>query len=225
MHNLTHPDPIVPIALNLKIALSELIRLYENESRQKGIEIKLISPTQNLRILADKFLFDRIIKNLMTNAIEAMPYGGLLSITLSEDRSRHTKSSVNGCRTSESIHGNPGKHISRVDKSRRGVSGKVMSGHYESDIDRSLSWMGFAKISIEDTGGGILKERVDTLFTDYISTKRKGLGLGLAVTKKNVSELGGTITVKSELGNGSIFTLTFPLFAVDSKKTTPEKST
>ena len=73
-------------------------------------------------------------------------------------------------------------------KSRRCVSGKVVSGHYESDIDRSLSWPGFAKISIEDTGGGILKERVDTLFTDYISTKRKGLGLGLAVTKKNVSD-------------------------------------
>jgi len=80
--------------------------------------------------------------------------------------------------------------------------------------DKSVHRLGSAIISIEDTGGGILKERVGTLFTDYISTKRKGLGLGLAVTKKNISELGGTITVESELGNGSNFTLSFPLFAV-----------
>ncbi len=219
LHNLTHPDPIATIALNLKTALSEIISLYENETKQKEIEVKLISPAQNLRILADKFLFDRIIKNLMTNAIDAMPRGGLLSITLSEDKYRQAKSVHDGCRNSESIHGKPGKDISGIDKSRRGVSGKVLSGHYEPGInkssqDKSVHRLGSAEISIEDTGRGIPKERVDTLFTDYISTKRKKLGLGLAVTKKNVSELGGTITVESEPGKGSIFTLSFPLFAV-----------
>ncbi|HUJ79235.1 MAG TPA: ATP-binding protein, partial [Nitrospiria bacterium] len=50
-------------------------------------------------------------------------------------------------------------------------------------------------------------ERLSAIFTDYGTTKRKGLGLGLAVTKKIVEELGGTISVSSVVGQGTTFTL------------------
>lgn len=63
-------------------------------------------------------------------------------------------------------------------------------------------------VVVSDTGPGIPPERLASLFTDYFTTKRKGLGLGLAVTKKIVEELGGTISVSSTVGRGSTFTLT-----------------
>ena len=67
------------------------------------------------------------------------------------------------------------------------------------------------EIEIQDTGCGIPKERLRTIFEDYVTTKRKGLGLGLAICKKIVQDLNGTIEVESEPGKGTTFTLKFPL--------------
>ncbi len=68
-----------------------------------------------------------------------------------------------------------------------------------------------AVIEIADTGSGIPAERLDTIFDDFVTTKRRGLGLGLAISKKVVEQLDGTIAAASEVGLGSTFTLRFPL--------------
>jgi signal transduction histidine kinase len=68
-----------------------------------------------------------------------------------------------------------------------------------------------AVIEVGDTGCGIPSERLDTIFDDFVTTKRRGLGLGLAISKKVVEQLDGTISVASEVGLGSTFTLSFPL--------------
>jgi signal transduction histidine kinase len=68
-----------------------------------------------------------------------------------------------------------------------------------------------AVIEVADTGSGIPAERLDTIFDDFVTTKRRGLGLGLAISKKVVEQLGGMISVASEVGLGSTFTLRFPL--------------
>jgi signal transduction histidine kinase len=78
-------------------------------------------------------------------------------------------------------------------------------------IIRTLRQDGFAVIEIADTGCGIPPERLDTIFEDFATTKRRGLGLGLAISKKVVEQLGGTISVASQVGLGSTFTLRFPL--------------
>jgi signal transduction histidine kinase len=69
----------------------------------------------------------------------------------------------------------------------------------------------FAVIEIADTGTGIPEERLETIFDDFVTTKRRGLGLGLAISKKIVEQLGGTISVTSQVGLGSTFSLRFPL--------------
>jgi signal transduction histidine kinase len=65
-------------------------------------------------------------------------------------------------------------------------------------------------ITIADTGCGIEAERLPTIFDDFVTTKRHGLGLGLAVSKRLVEALDGTIGVESEVGRGTSFTLRFP---------------
>jgi signal transduction histidine kinase len=69
---------------------------------------------------------------------------------------------------------------------------------------------GRAVIEIGDTGCGIAPERLPHVFDDYVTTKRRGLGLGLAISRRIVEQLGGTIAVTSEVGKGSVFTLSFP---------------
>ncbi len=66
------------------------------------------------------------------------------------------------------------------------------------------------QVRIYDTGCGIPPERIGQIFEDFVTTKRRGLGLGLAISKKIVEQLGGTITVASEVGKGTTFVLEFP---------------
>ena len=66
------------------------------------------------------------------------------------------------------------------------------------------------EIRVSDTGTGIPPERLSAIFEDFMTTKRRGLGLGLAISKRIVEQLDGTIEVESEVGQGTAFTLRFP---------------
>jgi signal transduction histidine kinase len=66
------------------------------------------------------------------------------------------------------------------------------------------------QIRVSDTGTGIPPERLSAIFEDFMTTKRRGLGLGLAISKRIVEQLDGTIEVESEVGQGTAFTLKFP---------------
>ena len=68
----------------------------------------------------------------------------------------------------------------------------------------------FVEIVISDTGTGIPPERLAGMFDDFVTTKQRGLGLGLAISKRIVEQLGGLIIVSSEVGRGTSFTLRFP---------------
>jgi PAS domain S-box-containing protein len=71
--------------------------------------------------------------------------------------------------------------------------------------------------SVEDTGVGIAAEHLCRLFEKFYQVRQethhtlKGTGLGLAISKAFATLLGGTLTVESSEGQGSIFTLTVPL--------------
>ncbi len=66
------------------------------------------------------------------------------------------------------------------------------------------------EIKVDDTGSGIPPERLSAIFEEFVTTKRRGLGLGLAISKRIVEQLDGTITVESQVGRGTTFTLRFP---------------
>jgi hypothetical protein len=72
-------------------------------------------------------------------------------------------------------------------------------------------------LSITDTGIGIPPDAVETIFQDHVQLdnpardRRKGLGLGLSIAKRIADSLGHRISVTSELGSGSSFTIELPL--------------
>jgi signal transduction histidine kinase len=99
--------------------------------------------------------FRRLIVNLLTNAVQAMPEGGKLTI----------------------------------EGSKVG--------------DKSI-------IKVSDTGVGVSEENMKKLFTPLFTTKAKGTGLGLAVCKRIIDAHKGEISVESEEGVGTTFTITLP---------------
>jgi signal transduction histidine kinase len=70
---------------------------------------------------------------------------------------------------------------------------------------------GIAKIDIIDTGSGIPPETQAKIFQAYYSTKKGGTGLGLAMAKRIAEEHGGRLSVASEMGKGSDFSLHLPV--------------
>jgi len=70
-----------------------------------------------------------------------------------------------------------------------------------------------AVITISDTGSGITPDKLPRIFDAYFSTRPQGTGLGLATAKKIVEAHNGTISVHSELGKGTSFTIKLPLLA------------
>lgn len=66
------------------------------------------------------------------------------------------------------------------------------------------------KIEVKDNGGSIPKDKIRDVFNLFYSSKKKGTGLGLAVTKKIIDEHKGKISVESEEGKGTTFTIVIP---------------
>ena len=65
-------------------------------------------------------------------------------------------------------------------------------------------------IHIIDTGPGIAQDVQAKLFEPYFSTKRTGTGLGLPTTRRIIEEHGGTLSLHTEAGKGSEFTIELP---------------
>ena len=106
--------------------------------------------------LADADQLQRVLSNLVTNALQAMPDGGKLTLTT------------------------------------RGKDSLV-------------------EMAVTDTGVGIPEENLDKVFEPLFTTKAKGVGLGLALSRALVERQRGTLEVESEVGKGSTFTLTLPI--------------
>ncbi|MBI4873894.1 MAG: hypothetical protein HY822_04585 [Acidobacteria bacterium] len=106
-------------------------------------------------IQAEGELIERVVYNLLLNAAQASPAGGVVTVKT------------------------------------RPVDGSV-------------------EISVIDRGSGIEAGQLENIFNPFFTTKKDGVGLGLAIVQKIVDEHGGKIAVESEPARGSVFRLFLP---------------
>jgi PAS domain S-box-containing protein len=69
----------------------------------------------------------------------------------------------------------------------------------------------FVRIEVEDTGRGIPADLQRQIFSPFFTTKKQGSGLGLAMTRKNIEEMGGKVSLESTEGKGTCITLSLPV--------------
>jgi signal transduction histidine kinase len=156
LRNLARPKPLERYPLDLNKVLHDVAESMLPTAERSGILLETEFVFGPLYVEGDLYALNRVYRNLLTNAFQATPPHGRVTI--------RTK--------------------------RQGAD---------------------AIAEVVDTGSGIPQERLATIFDDFVTTKKQGLGLGLALSKKMVEQLGGTIAVASEVGRGSTFTLHFPL--------------
>ena len=90
----------------------------------------------------------------------------------------------------------------------------AMNGNGELTLSTRLnSTKTFIEISVQDTGHGISEENMEKIFDPFFTTKETGhgVGLGLAISYGIVKDHNGNISVESEEGKGTTFTVSFPL--------------
>jgi nitrogen fixation/metabolism regulation signal transduction histidine kinase len=151
--------------------------------------------------LVDPDLTRQALSNLVKNAVEAMPEGGELTV-------RAGRWAKDGGEDSSKDRGSRGGAAS--------PNGPVSFGGEGAPEDAGSSGeSGFPaceriRISITDTGGGLPPEVQERLFTPYLTTKRGGTGLGLALAHRMVVDQGGTLEVLTEEGHGTTFIIDFP---------------
>jgi len=73
----------------------------------------------------------------------------------------------------------------------------------------------FLRLEVRDNGCGIPSEQLHAVFDPFFTTKKggEGTGLGLAIAQDIVKNHGGTLSVESEPGKGSVFTILWPAAA------------
>jgi len=153
-----------PVSVNETVndVLKLLLRIIGED-----IELKTELSQEDLIVLADSGQIGQVLINLAANARDAMPQGGVLTITTwAAELKDHEQSA-------------PGQ---------------------------------YAAIEVADTGAGMSKEIVEKIFDPFFTTKEpgKGTGLGLAIVYGIVKQHNGYVTVKSEEGQGSTFTIYLP---------------
>jgi signal transduction histidine kinase len=143
----------------MSVTVGELItRSMEKCAVPDNIEVRLDIPESLSPAAADLQQMAQVFQNLITNAAQAMPDGGVLTISADED----------------------------------GYAGEL-------------------RICVADTGRGITAENMGKLFQPLFTTKAKGMGLGLVVSKKLTEANMGRIRVDSGPGKGTKFMVVLPV--------------
>jgi len=159
-----------PVILN--DIIEETLHLFEH-STDKTISVKKLLTNEVCLVNGDDGQVQQSLLNLLINARDAMPDGGVISVQ------------------SEKIN---------FDTRTTSTIGESRTGEYVA-------------ISVTDHGIGMEREIQQRIFEPFFTTKDqgKGTGLGLAVVYGVVNSHNGFITVQSEPGIGSQFTMYFPL--------------
>ena len=90
--------------------------------------------------------------------------------------------------------------------------GGALTVTVESLIDGERARAQRLVIRIADTGSGMNARTRERIFDDFYTTKATGSGLGLPFVKRVIEAHGGDVTLVSEVGRGSVFTLRLPAF-------------
>ncbi len=122
----------------------------------ENVELTKDLGADSTQITVDSGQIQQVLVNVITNAVQAMPEGGKLTISTRERK-------------------------------------------------------GFLELGVTDTGSGIADEVRGKVFEPLFTTRAKGIGLGLAVSKSIIDRHGGKIEVKSAANKGTTFTIILPL--------------
>lgn len=154
-------------AADLRRVAAEVIETMRPKATDHGLTLEFIHPKYPVDARTDRVATQRIVTNLLDNAIKFTPEGGTVTVCVERKKGR-------------------------------------------------------PYIRVEDTGIGMAADAMDEMFEAFkqesegLARSHEGSGLGLAIVQELVDEIGGTITVESEKGEGTEMHVCFPQQAAET---------
>jgi signal transduction histidine kinase len=196
-----HADPR---PTNLNVLVDELIDFYRPEAERHGVRVRSEFDPEPLTANIDPKLIKQAVLNLMLNATQAMaaassfqntaPVGGYYATTADSARGIGSGGS-----------GGSGGAAGGGESAR--INELILRTSRRKDPDGSM----IAVIDVIDTGPGMAAETLAKIFQPYFTTKSGGSGLGLPAARRLIEEHAGRLDVHSEVGQGTSFSVIFPL--------------
>jgi signal transduction histidine kinase len=72
-------------------------------------------------------------------------------------------------------------------------------------------------VAVEDSGSGIDPQKLERIFTAFVTTKSQGMGLGLAICRMIIEQHGGTLTASSDGKTGAVFQFVLPVGSTSAR--------
>lgn len=197
-------------SLNVIKNCTYLLNIYitEKEDEESLNTLKVLDKQIDIasKIVTDLLDFTRIKSPSLNKAdLSELVNESLLWITVPEEININIK--INGNSQPVIIDA---EQISRVFTNIISNAIQAMNGMGELEIDSGVE-DGLAWVQFRDTGCGVPEENLEKIFEPLFTTKPKGIGLGLAISKRLVEQNGGKIEVSSQKGQGTTFTVKLPL--------------
>jgi signal transduction histidine kinase len=173
------------------------VLLLQGVAQEKGITLRN-AVEQGMRIHADRFMIDMVIRNLISNALKFTPRGGEVVV-------------------SARMYGAEVEEVEAMETVPVEVSDEV-SEEMAPEVEDDGAGPEMVEVAVRDTGIGIRQEDIDKLFRSDVhhttkgTANEQGTGLGLAMCVEMVKQNGGEIRVESEVGVGTTFLFTVPVF-------------
>jgi len=237
--NFARPSKFEIQEVEINKVIENTLSLLSYQKNFKNIETQIILQPDLPAIEGDESQLSQVFINIILNAIDAMPKGGILRIQTEEYvvekllvdyfqpfqiprrkddpmesdyshlRNPDPLSTLFTPLESPAIYG--GDDINKASVPRR--KGGVKAPSFLTGFTKFSKGDRLVKIRISDTGIGIKEEDLEKIFDPFFTTKDpdKGTGLGLSISLRIVESLGGEMKVESEIGKGSIFEIYFPV--------------
>jgi PAS domain S-box-containing protein len=195
------PRQLHPVTCDL-IELSERI-LYVLRPHCEEQRVRVRLARQKVpAVQVDAGQMEQVLMNLFLNALQAMPDGGILSI------------SCQLLAPSASLPGADPYSERRLldDAPRERLEGEWTSalegtrGEYEPWEQQA--WL---ELAVSDTGLGISHDALERIFQPFYTTKAHGIGLGLPITRRLIEDHHGYLLVESQLGYGTTMSVRLPV--------------
>jgi PAS domain S-box-containing protein len=190
LFEITHPRGLQLRATPLEDDARRAIQILQALTRERGVEVELVVASRVPPVPHDQDQIEQLLINLIKNAIEASARGAVVKVSIAP---------------APAAPPGPAPQASRR-PARAAARATVPVG-----LGGAASPAGGAVIRVEDHGAGIEPEHLDKLFEPFFTTRPGGTGLGLYISHDIVKRHGGALTITSEPGRGSVFTLELPL--------------
>jgi signal transduction histidine kinase len=166
----SRPGPFRPLPEQLPRLIDDLLPTFAGPLKERGIRLEIDLQSDLPDLYVDPIQVEQALGELFSNALDAMPEGGSLTIR----------------------------------GYRRPANGKA----------------GCVVVEITDTGVGIAKQVLPSVYDPFFTTRAEGTGLGLAIAKRYVVQNSGQLDIASTPGVGTTVSITLPASSGDRDRTT-----